>query len=387
MALCVLIIPDKFKGTLTAQAAAEAIGRGWRRARAGDRVSVLPMSDGGDGFGEVTRALLGARVERVKTVDAAGRPCVARWWWEARTRTAIIESAAVIGLAMLPARRFHPFQLDTRGLGAVVEAAAERGARRCLMGIGGSATNDGGFGMARALGWEFLDDKGAPIEQWTGLGRLTRIRVPRRRRWFRELVVATDVGNRMLGRRGASRVYGPQKGLRPRDFELAERCLGRLARVVRKQFGGDFAREPGAGAAGGLGFGLRAFLGAELQPGFELYARQAALERHLRAADLVVTGEGAIDGSTLMGKGVGQIARRCRQLKIPCIGLGGVVERSAGMRKFFTEAHALTEVTTVAQAKGKAGYWLERLAERVAGQRSEGRRPKAERRPKSEIRE
>ncbi len=227
------------------------------------------MSDGGDGFGEVISALLKASIQNVKTVDAAHRPCVARWWWEPHTRTAIIESAAVIGLAMLPPKRFHPFQLDTLGLGAVVRAAAKKGARRCLMGIGGSATNDGGFGLARALGWEFLDRKGELIERWTGLQQLERIRAPRRRRWFSEFVVATDVQNRLLGQRGATRVYGPQKGLRPQDFTLAERCLGRLARVVKTQFGRDFAREPGTGAAGGLGFGLLAFLGAELRPGFE----------------------------------------------------------------------------------------------------------------------
>src|ERR1019366_6080345 len=182
MPLNVLIIPDKFKGTLTAPppapapAAAEAIARGWREARAGDSLSLLPMSDGGDGFGEVTSALLKAKIQRAKTVDAAHRRCVAKWWWEPSTRTAIIESAAVIGLAMLPPKRFRPFRLDTSGLGAVVRAAAKRGATRCLMGVGGSATNDGGFGLARALGWVFLDGQGEVIEGWTGLSQLARIR-------------------------------------------------------------------------------------------------------------------------------------------------------------------------------------------------------------------
>ena len=366
MALKVLIIPDKFKGTLTAAAAAGAIASGWRRARAEDSLDLLPMSDGGDGFGEVTSALFKARIQHVKTVDAAQRPCETRWWWEPQTGTAVIESAAVIGLAMLPPKRFHPFQLDTLGLGAVVRAAAKKGARRCLVGIGGSATNDGGFGLARALGWEFLDRKGELIERWTALDQLERIRAPRRRRYFSSLMVATDVQNRLLGRRGATRVYGPQKGLRPRDFTLAERCLGRLARVVKKQFRRDFAREPGAGAAGGLGFGLLAFLGAEMQPGFDLFARQASLERRLHAADLVVTGEGAIDRSTLMGKGVGQIARRCRELKIPCIGLAGMVGAGPGTGAFLTQAHALTELTTLAQAKARPAYWLGRLARRAA---------------------
>jgi glycerate kinase len=167
---------------------------------------------------------------------------------------------------------------------------------------------------------------------------------------------------------------------------LAERCLGRLAHIVKRQFGHDFARQPGAGAAGGLGFGLLAFLGAELAPGFDLFARQAALERRLRAADLVVTGEGAIDRSTLMGKGVGQIARRCRQLKIPCIALVGMLSPDMGSGAGFTEARALTELTTAAQAKARPACWLERLARQAAERKSEGRNPRPERRPKTEIR-
>lgn len=370
MLLRVLVIPDKFKGTLTAREAAEAIARGWRKGRPQDALDLLPMSDGGDGFGEVISAMLCARPRRVKTVDAAHRPCTAQWWWEPRTRTAIIESAGIIGLAMLPPKRFHPFRLDTLGLGAVVRAAAKKGAVRCLIGIGGSATNDGGFGLARALGWQFLDRKGRLIEHWSDLHQLDRIHPPRRRRWFARNLVATDVQNLLLGPHGASRVYGPQKGLRPQDFALAERCLSRLARVVRRQFGRDFAREPGAGAAGGLGFGLVAFLGAELKPGFELVARQTGLRRRLRSADLVITGEGAIDRSTLMGKGVGEVARRCRELSIPCIGLGGMVSLRKSTAKAFAQVHALTDLTTVHQAKASPARWLERLAQRVAARTS-----------------
>jgi glycerate kinase len=407
MPLRVLIIPDKFKGTLSASTAAEAIARGWRSARPQDALDLVPMSDGGDGFGEVTSALLRAKGQRVKTVDAAHRPCVAEWWWEPRTQTAIIESAAVIGLAMLPPKRFHPFELDTLGLGEMVRAAAGKGAKRCLMGIGGSSTNDGGFGLARALGWQFLDRNGQRIECWTGLGGLERIHAPQRRRWFARCVVATDVQNPLLGPRGATRVYGPQKGLRAADFAVAERCLGRLARVVEQQMGRDFAGVPGAGAAGGLGFGLQVFLGAKLTPGFDLFARHAGLERLLREADLVITGEGAIDSSTLMGKGVGQIAEHCRRMTIPCIGLAGMVSITSGAKRGFTQTHALTELTSVRQAKAQPGRWLERMAElvalsvhdavrlygpgesgtgRVRQRRCEIRRPKSEDRRKAENR-
>jgi glycerate kinase len=366
MPLKVLIIPDKFKGTLSAGAAARAIAKGWHKARRQDSLDLLPMTDGGDGFGEVISSLLRAKVQRLETVDAAHRPCSARWWWEPRTKTAIIESAAIVGLAMLPPKQFYPFALDTFGLGAVIRAAAAKGARRCLMGIGGSATNDGGFGLARSLGWKFLDRNGNLFEHWTGLDQLAKIRAPSPRRRLRRVQVAVDVQNQLLGPRGATRIYGPQKGLRSRDFVRAERCLGRLAKVVKKDFGRDLARIPGAGAAGGLGFGLLAFLGAQLEPGFDLFARQAAVERHLQSADLVIIGEGAIDPSTFMGKGVGQIAARCRKQNIPCVALAGFVSPDARRQKLFTQIHALTQLTTVRQAKAKPAYWLERLAMQVA---------------------
>ena len=363
--LRVLVIPDKFKGTLSAGAGADAIARGWRKARPQDSIVCLPMSDGGDGFGEVLSLLLHARRQTIRTVDAAHRPCVSRWWWEPKTRTAIIESAAVIGLAMLPPGRFHPFVLDTFGLGAVLRAAAAKGARCCLMGIGGSATNDGGFGLARALGWEFRARDGELLEHWTDLARLDRVQAPARPCRFRELVVAVDVQNPLLGPRGATRVYGPQKGLRPADFGPAEHCLCNLARVLKQQAGRDFAREPGAGAAGGLGFGMLAFLGARLEPGFELFARHAALDAQLRQADLVITGEGAIDRSTLMGKGVGQIALGCSRLGLPCIALGGQVNLPPRNR-LFTRAQGLTELTSPENARANATFWLGRLSEKTA---------------------
>lgn len=362
--LKLLIVPDKFKGTLTARAAARAIARGWRTVRPHDSISLLPMTDGGDGFGEVMSDLLGAKIQQVKTLDAAHRPISARWWRE--STTAIIESATAIGLARLPAGKFHPFTLDTTGLAAVIRAASRNGTTRCLMGIGGSATNDGGFGLARALGWEFLNRTGRPIERWTDLIALASLRPPRRRRWFKQLIVAMDVQNPLLGPRGATRIYGPQKGLHPEDFKLAEACLKQLARVARLTFGHDFAKEPGAGAAGGLGFGLRIFLGARLVPGFELFSRHSALERQLRSADLVITGEGAIDDSTLMGKGTGQIAKRCQQLQIPCIGMAGQVSDNVKRKSLFTQTHALTDLTTLELAQARPAYGLERVAAAAA---------------------
>jgi glycerate kinase len=365
MRLRVLVVPDKFKGTINALSAAAAMARGWRRVRQGDTLQTLPMSDGGDGFGPVISRLLDASPQMVTTVDAAHRPCRARWWWEPRGKTAIVETAGVIGLAMLPPGRFHPFELDTFGLGKVFRAAEAKGARRLLIGIGGSATNDGGFGLARALGWQFLDARETTIEHWRDLARLCRVRPPARPLRIREIVVAVDVQNKLLGARGATRVYGPQKGLRPSGFSAAERNLRRLTEVAES--GRIYRDRPGSGAAGGLGFGLLAFARARLEPGFELFARLAKLERRLAAADLVITGEGAIDRSTLMGKGVGEIAGKCRSLGIPCVGLGGVVSLSRSELRWFSKTAALTEVTTVEEARARPAFWLERLARLVAG--------------------
>lgn len=363
----VLIVPDKFKGTLTARQAAEAIGRGWSAARPGDILELLPMSDGGDGFGEILGELLGAEPVTTKTVDAAHRPIESVWRWHASTATAIIESANVIGLAMLPKGKYHPFELDTEGLGTVLNSAAGLGARRCLMGIGGSATNDGGFGLARSLGWHFFNAHRELISRWTGLHDLVTVRPPEQTRLFEDLAVAVDVSNPLLGPEGCSRIYGPQKGLT--EFDLAERCLGHLAAVLEKQLQLRHAEEPGAGAAGGLGFGLRAFAGARLEPGFGLFARFARLDERLRRAQLVVTGEGALDASTLMGKGVGAIAQLCRGTGVPCIALAGVVADAAGAGAAFTAAHALVpEFTSPAEAMGKPAVWLERLAAKAGAE-------------------
>jgi len=366
MSLRVLIAPDKFKGTLTAQAAAAAIAAGWRKARPADDLTLLPVSDGGDGFGEILSAALGAKPQRVRTVDAAHRPLEGVWWWDAKTKTAVIESANIIGLAMLPPKQFHPFQLDTFGLAAVLQVAAAQGARRCFVGIGGSATNDGGVGVARGLGWQFFNGRDEELVRWTHLQQLRRLARPRRSKLFPRLVVAVDVQNKLLGARGCSRVYGPQKGLRPEEFPSAERALRRLANTVKTQLHQDIAHLPGTGAAGGLGFGLCAFAGAKLEPGFALIARHAKLEQHLRAADLVITGEGSLDRSSLMGKGPGEIAIRCRARKLPCLGLGGVVQDEAVLRKWFQSANALTQLTTFEEAKAGAAMWLTKLAEQTA---------------------
>src|SRR5262249_50978074 len=304
--------------------------------------------------------LRGAVPQAVKSVDAAHRPVEATWWWHAATRTAIVESARVIGLAMLPHGKYHPFELDTLGLGAVLLAARDAGARRCVIGIGGSATNDGGFGLARGLGWQFSAHEQA-ITRWTELHRLTCIRAPEGEALFEELSVAVDVLNPLLGPNGCSRVYGPQKGLH--EFEFAERCLGQLAGVLQKQMGLAFASVPGAGAAGGLGFGLMTFAGGRPEGGFDIFARWARLEGRIRSADVVLTGEGALDAQTLMGKGVGEAAALAARCGVPCLGLAGVVPDAVAAQARFRLARGLTpDLTDRDSALREPGRWLELLA-------------------------
>ncbi|MBM3878546.1 MAG: glycerate kinase [Verrucomicrobia bacterium] len=375
----ILIAPDKFKGTLTAGQAAEAMAAGWRAVRPHDTLERFPISDGGDGFGELIGQHLGAETHWVDTVDAAHQPVRAPWWWYGRRKLAIIESVRVIGLAMLPPGRFHPFDLDTYGLGALLRAARRFSPRTCLVGIGGSATNDAGFGLARALGWQFQNRRGGPIEQWTQLPSLARLVRPAEPLRFNRLVVAVDVRNRLLGKYGATQVYGPQKGLQPADFKPAERCLRRLVKILCEQLHYSYKPEhlPGTGAAGGLGFGLFCFAGGRLQPGFKLFATHTDLRRHIEAADLVLTGEGAIDRTTVwMGKGVGRLARMAKKADIPCLALAGGVEAWPSQPDDFTLLRAIVpDLAEVSEAKRRAAYWLEELARRTArewGEREHG---------------
>ncbi len=370
MSLRVLVAPDKFKGTLTAQQAAGAIVNGWWAARPQDEMEMLPMSDGGDGFGEIIANLLEATEQTTATVDAANRPVGGKWWWHADTKTAIIEAAQIVGLAMLPPGRFHPFELDTRGLAAVIRSAVAAGAQTVLIGIGGSATNDGGFGVASALGWRFFDDRDQPIDKWVKLSKLTRWLPPLEPILGVEFIVAVDVENPLLGLNGCTRVYGPQKGLIMQQAPIAEAALEKLAAKAQEQFGYDISTDAGCGAAGGLGFGLRVFLGARLGSGFDIFANHAKLDTKLAQADLVLTGEGAIDRQSLMGKGTGRLAQRCRLHQKRCVGFAGSVEGAAQTQtsdRLFYAAYGITPtMTSLVEAKKNAMVWLEKLANKIA---------------------
>jgi glycerate kinase len=358
----VLICPDKFKGTLTAHEAAEAISVGWRKYRPHDSITLRPVSDGGDGFGAIMADMVRAREVSIQTVNAAQQSLTASYWWETQSKLAIVEAASIVGLAMLPKKRFHPFDLNTFGLGKALVAAARKGAKKALVGIGGSATNDGGFGMARALGWKFINREGVEIIEWLDLKQLQSVVPPKKRKIIPSITVAVDVNNPLLGAKGCSRVFGPQKGLSAGDMKPAEAALRRLAVVLRNQLGLGDIRQPGVGAAGGLGFGLSVFVGAKLKPGFDLVARHARLKKLIRSSDLVITGEGAIDHQTLMGKGTGEIAVLAAQAGVPCVGLGGMVEDKRKSNRLFADTGALVDLTSTGSAMKNPTKWLANLA-------------------------
>ena len=341
MSLRVIIIPDKFKGSLTAPQAAAAIEKGWLQERPKDRLDLIPMSDGGDGFGETLTLQGSGERRRVKTSNAAGEPIWAPWWWIPKSRTAIIETAQVVGLAQLPRGKFHPFDLDSFGLGTLISKVLTARPKTLLIGLGGSATNDGGMGMARALGWRFIGRSGEEIKSWTQLIELKSIEAPRSRTALPEVIVAVDVQNRLLGARGASRVYGPQKGLLEEDMYQSEACLRELSKRFFKSTQRNEASRPGAGAAGGLGFGCYSFLDGKAQSGFDVFSSRTRLVQRLKRADLVITGEGAIDRSSLMGKGVGRVAEWCLENKIPCLGLGGIVETRPAVNRSFQSTYSI----------------------------------------------
>ncbi len=301
----VLICPDKFRGTLSAQEAAGAIGRGWSRARPADEEIVVPLADGGEGTLDVLVPPddPGCRRVRVQVHGPLGEPVPAEFGM--REDTAVVESARASGLALVPSARRDPMRAGTRGTGELMLAALDEGARRILVCLGGSATSDGGTGMASALGATFSAKDGSQLaEGGAAVLDLARIDLSGLDHRLRdaEVIGLTDVDNPLCGPNGASIVYGPQKGASEADAVLLDRALGHLAASVHHDLGIDLKDEPGAGAAGGLGFGLAAFCGARLRPGAAEVMHVVGFDADLAEADLVVTGEGSLDTQSLRGK-------------------------------------------------------------------------------------
>lgn len=322
----IVLAPNAFKGSFDAVELVEI----WAGALEDVAVDRRPMSDGGDGFvGVVRRYRPGVLELRARTRDALGRPIEAAWGWDPDAGVAWIESAAAIGMRRLADGEGDPARAATDGLGILVDAALRLGAARIEIGLGGSATVDGGLGMARALGFAFEDADGRPVERAADLEGLARIVPPAEPpAGGAEVTALADVRNPLLGPRGAARVFGPQKGAGPELVERLERGLARMAERWTEDLGvdPDLAGRPGAGAAGGLGAATAAFLGARVVHGPDRVAELAGLDDALDGADGVVTGEGHYDGQSAGDKAPGRVLDAAREAGVPAAIVAGRVE-------------------------------------------------------------
>jgi glycerate kinase len=327
----VVIAPDKFKGTLTAREAAAALAAGWRRADRGAAVDEVPVADGGEGTLQTLLAALGGERRRIRVSGPLGDPIEADYAVveSPQGRLGVVEMARASGLALLAESRRDPTRTTTYGTGELLQAAARERPDRVLVCIGGSATNDAGAGLAQAVGVRLLDEDGEDLPAGgAALRRLARIDIRGLDPVLRglDVVVASDVDNPLTGPRGASAVYGPQKGATPAQVRVLDEALGHFAAVVHRDLGIDVRDIPGAGAAGGLGAGLVAFLGARIRPGFEVVAEALGLARRLEAADIAVTGEGRYDRQSERGKAPAGVLRMAREAVCRTVLVAGQVE-------------------------------------------------------------
>ncbi len=326
----ILIAPDKFKGSLTAAEAAEAIRSGFQEVMPEADFDRVLMADGGEGTVEAVLSEARAQRQKAECSDALGRRLMADYAWVAEERLAVIEMSAASGLEKIPSESRDILHSTTFGTGELILDALALDPETLVIGLGGSATNDGGAGLAAALGWRFLDENHknlTPIPE--NLHAIANILPPPPRPGLR-IIALSDVRNPLLGPRGCSRIYGPQKGARVQDVEILESQLRHFADVCEKTFGRSDRDVPGAGAAGGTGFGLLTFCGAEIIPGFDWIARRLHLEERVAACDLVVTGEGSIDSQTLEGKGPCALAALAKKHRKPIMAFAGRVEEGAG---------------------------------------------------------
>src|SRR5881409_1292412 len=323
----ILIAPDKFKGTLDAREVAQNIAKGLRDVLSDADIEIIPMADGGEGTAEAICDARGCSWVQCKAHDPLGREIYARYGWIDREKLAVTEMSEAAGMRRLSESERDPIRATTFGVGEMLLDATKRGANEIVIGLGGSATNDGGFGIARALGFRFFAGEKELTGAVSDLQSLTKIQPPvvvgvspanstmqpARLPLQVNIIAAVDVKNSLLGENGATQVFGPQKGASKSDLNNLERALTRLADVVATEFGFDYRDEAGAGAAGGLGFGLLSFCDATIRPGFQVVAEAVGLELKMKDVDVVITGEGSLDRQTLEGKtpvGVARLARK-----------------------------------------------------------------------------
>lgn len=328
-----VLAPDSFKGTLEATEVCEILSEAIYAEVPDAQITAIPMADGGEGMTAAVLKLMGGALVEVDVTGPLGAP-VRGFYGMLDDGSAVIEMAAAAGLPLAGDVR-DPLRATTRGVGELIRHAAEHGARRILLGLGGSATNDMGAGMAAALGWRFLDESGAELAPLAeNLGKIARI-LPPKEQLPCPVVAACDVRNPLLGDDGATAVYGPQKGVTAQLRPVLEAGIARVSGMLEAMLGIPLQNVPGSGAAGGMGAGVLAFLGGSLKPGVELLLDAVDFDAKLRDADAVFTGEGRMDRQSANGKVPMGVGLRCKRAGVPCIALcGSLGEGAEEMRKY-----------------------------------------------------
>lgn len=360
----VLIAPDKLKGSLTAPQAAQAIRGGMSRVFPEADFDMLPIADGGEGTMEVFLSQMPGERITVPVHDPLGRKVAASYAWFPQTRLAVVEMSEASGLWRLHSDEKNPLKANTYGTGELILAAMGRGAKKILVALGGSATNDAGAGAAHALGWKFCDRAGRSLlvtpDSFSTIERLVRPFTS----FPCEVMALVDVTNPLLGPNGATKVYGAQKGVTPILQDRLEAELTHLAKLCNRDLGHDYSITPGAGAAGGLGFGLLSFCNATIQPGFHAISALLDLEKKVASSDLIVTAEGSLDAQSENGKGPVEIARMAVRHGKPVVAFAGRVE---GDHPCFDACIPIASgPMTLEQSSCRAAELLEMAAQRSA---------------------
>jgi glycerate kinase len=386
----IVIAPDSFKENLTSLEVASEIEAGLKRVWPDAECIKVPMADGGEGTVQSLVDATGGEIVQCGVLGPLGAKIIASYGLLGGGRTAVIEMAEASGLPLVPKAERNPLAASTFGTGQLIVDAIHRGVEEIIIGLGGSATNDAGAGLAQALGVRFLDASGAPIVEPLGGGRLGDITAVDMR-WVNpglsrvRMSVACDVTNPLVGDKGASHVYGPQKGATPEMVEHLDKSLAHFASIIKRDLGIDIAETPGAGAGGGVGGGLIAFTNATLKRGVELVVAATRLEQHMQGADLAITGEGRVDFQTAFGKTPSGVAAAARKFGVPVVAIGGGLADDAG-GVFAHGIDGLESATPNAMALEvaikKSRQYLQDAAERVArlisiGQRTAGTKPQS----------
>ena len=328
----IVVAPNSFKGSLTALEVSEAIEQGIREIFPEAEVIKIPMADGGDGTVECLVNATGGEILKEKVIGPLGDKVLAHYGFLGDKKTAVIEMAVASGLTLVPESKRNPLITTTYGTGQLIKAALNQGCRKMIIGIGGSATNDGGAGMVQALGVKLLDQEGKEIGFGGGeLKKIVKIDISCMDNRLSDIkvLVASDVNNPLCGPQGASRIYGPQKGATPEVIEELDKSLAFFAELIKRDLNKDVKAIPGAGAAGGLGASLMAFLNAELRSGIEIIIEIVKLEQNIKEADLVITGEGKIDSQTIYGKAPIGVAKIAKKYNVPVVAVAAIIEEDS----------------------------------------------------------